>query len=59
MIRLRKTDNRNGRPRVKSHVKTDIYALSISVLAKIQIFRMANCLLLWTAQLMTAGDLNA
>jgi hypothetical protein len=31
----------------------------IDVLAKIQISRMANCLLLLTAQLMTAGDLNA
>jgi len=30
----------------------------IDVLVKIQIFRMANCLLLMTAQLMTAGDLN-
>ena len=31
----------------------------IDVLVKIQIFRMANCLLLLTAQLITAGDLNA
>jgi len=31
----------------------------IDVLVKIQIFRMANCLLLLTAQLMTIGDLNA
>jgi hypothetical protein len=31
----------------------------IDVLVKIQIFRMANYLLLLTAQLMTAGDLNA
>jgi hypothetical protein len=31
----------------------------IDVLVKIPIFRIANCLLLLTAQLMTAGDLNA
>jgi hypothetical protein len=31
----------------------------IDVLVKIHIFRMANCLLLLTAQLMTAGDSNA
>jgi hypothetical protein len=31
----------------------------IDVLVKIQIFRMENCLLLLTAQLMTTGDLNA
>jgi hypothetical protein len=30
----------------------------IDVLVKILIFRMASCLLLLTAQLMTAGDLN-
>ena len=32
---------------------------SIDVLVKIQMFRMANCLLLLTAQLMTGGDINA
>jgi hypothetical protein len=31
----------------------------VHVLVKILIFRMANCLLLLTAQLMTAGYLNA
>ena len=34
------------------------WSRGIDVLMKIQIFRMANFLLLWTAQLMTAGDLN-
>ena len=31
----------------------------INVLVKIKIFRKPNCLLLLTAQLMTADDLNA
>jgi len=30
----------------------------LTVLVKIKIFKMANCLLLLTAQLMTAGELN-
>jgi hypothetical protein len=32
---------------------------SVDVLVQIQIFRIVNCLRLLTAQLMTAGDLNA
>ena len=42
-----------------AHSRSFWRSRGIDVLVEIQIFRMSNCLLLMTAQLMTAGDLNA